>query len=69
MGGIFTTAVVSRILFPGGLASYRELHAERGPVEQVDPALDDVPGAVDGLVRRRRPSAASQAKISASKIT
>ena len=51
-----------------GLASYRQLHAERGPVEQVDPALDDVPGAVDGLVRRRRPSAASQPEVSESKI-
>ena len=60
--------MASRILFPGGTASYRQLHADRGPVEQVDPALDDVPGAVDGLVRRRRPSAASQAEVSESKI-
>ena len=57
------------LLFPGVLLSYRELHAERGPVEQVDPALDDVPGAVDGLVRRRCPTAASKSEISASKIT
>ena len=40
------------------------MHAQRRPVEQVHPALDDVPGAVDGLVRRRRPPAASQAEIS-----
>ena len=48
--------------------SYRQLYAERRPVEQVHSALDDVPGAVDGLVRRRRPAAASQAKISESEI-
>ena len=58
--------MASRILFLVVLLSYRQLHAERGAVEQVDPALDDVPGAVDGLVRRSRTSAASQAKISAS---
>ena len=62
-GNFYHSTVASR------LKSYRQLHAERGPVEQVDPALDNVPGAVDGLVRRRRPSAATQTKVSASKIT
>ena len=50
-------------------SAYRQLHRERRPVEQLDPALDDVPGAVDRQVRRRRAAPAAQAEIPESEIT